>query len=451
MARLPRLALATLPFGPEPAPACLAFLAAWTAQGSSAQHFRSWACPIGTASIAAATGLPGRHLDPWLMPNEVCRAVFDRGARHGDLAVVEGTLHDEALVADRRQQARPGNLAPIAEALELPTAAIVPCRGLSGLHLPVLPKRVEAIILDGLEDADEFPALRQVFEVLTRRPVLGALEALPDLRSSLLDLPRDQSPPAEWLSRLASSFNRFADWNAIRELSESRPFPESSLRYPAVGPRKFLVAYAQDEAFGGYFPDTLETLEALGADLVEFSPLRDERLPEGVDLAIIGCGFPDRHAAELSQNHSFINALRVHVCRDRRLYAEGGGLAYLGRSLILEDGKRYPAAGILPFDAELRGRPTGPTPVSRVLSRDCWLGRAGQSLRGYRCGRWRLRPAPDPLGCPGGTGVLTGSSDIYFHRQAVGSLIHLHLAALPEVVASFASASRGALTKQAKT
>ena len=91
------------------------------------------------------------------------------------------------------------------------------------------------------------------------------------------------------------------------------------------------MAYAQDEAFGGYFPDTIEALEALGADLVEFSPLRDEALPDGVGLVMIGCGLPDHHADELASNHSMIAALGEHVCLGRRIYSEGGGTAYLGR------------------------------------------------------------------------------------------------------------------------
>src|SRR5207248_7820503 len=130
-----------------------------------------------------------------------------------------------------------------------------------------------------------------------------------------------------------ASFLRFADVGAIRTLARSRPFSTfgESEPEPRRGHR-FRVAYAQDEAFGAYFPDTLEALEALGAELVEFSPLRDESLPEAVDLVMIGCGFADRYADALAENLSLIAALRSHVCRGQRIYSEGGGTAYLGRS-----------------------------------------------------------------------------------------------------------------------
>ena len=146
------------------------------------------------------------------------------------------------------------------------------------------------------------------------------------------------------------------------------------------------MAYAQDEAFGGYFPDTIEALEALGADLVEFSPLRDEALPDGVDLVMIGCGLPDHHADELAANHSMIAALGEHVCLGRRIYSEGGGTAYLGRRMII-GGRCYRGAGILPFDAELIPDPPPPIPVARRLLHDSLAGAP-------RHGRPRLQERP---------------------------------------------------------
>ena len=211
-----------------------------------------------------------------------------------------------------------------------------------------------------------------------------------------------------------------------------------------AGSPGFRVAYAHDEAFGCYFPDTLEALESLGAELVEFSPMRDGALPDGVDLVMIGCGFPDLHAPELASNFSMIAALRQHVCRGQRIYSEGGGTAYLGRSMII-DGEAIPGAGILPFDAELASNPTPPAPVVRTLLRDCWIGPRGAQVRGYKSGRWNLRPSVQPFECPSCFGSLSRDDDLYFRHHAVGSLIHLHLGALPEVVAAFAGPHRPSL------
>src|SRR5262249_18720596 len=149
------------------------------------------------------------------------------------------------------------------------------------------------------------------------------------------------------------------------------------------------------------------------------------------------CGFPDLHADALAENLSLIVALRSHVCRGQRIYTEGGGTAYLGRSMVLS-GRRVPGAGILPFDAELLPEPAPPAPVPWTLPRDCWLGPRGTVVRGYKSGRWRLIPGADPLDCPTCFGSLTSQDDVFFHHHAVGGLVHLHLGALAEVVAAFA-------------
>jgi len=379
------------------------------------------------------------------MPDDLCRRLFVRGAQRSDLCLVEGTLEQPKSRPDCAPHDRPGGLRPIVEALDLPVVALVSCQPLSEFHLPYLPPQVDAILLDGLEDPAQYEVYRSLVTLISRKPVLGAVEALPEVRAALRLTPRDRMVPEEVIGKLGASFLRFADLKAIRQLATSRPFPQFTVRPDPAPANRFRVAYAQDEAFGSYFPDTLEALESLGAELVEFSPLRDETLPDGVDLVMIGCGFPDRYADALTANLSLISSLRNHVCRGQRIYSEGGGTAYLGRFMIL-DGRRVPGAGILPFDAELRAFPKPPSPVTRVLSQDSWLGAKGTEVRGYKARRWRLIPGVVPMACPNCYGTLTSQCDITYHHHAIGSLIHLHLGALPQVVSAFAGPHRASLS-----
>lgn len=445
MPRLPRLALATPAHGSEPTLASLAVLAGLASAGWRVQHFRAKARPFGSAAVDQLTGLPERHLDDWLMPPDVCRAVFLRGTRNADIAVVEGTLEPVDRGPEHFPFDRPGPLAPLIEALDLPTVAVVPCRTLAELHLPSLPSAFQGILLDGLERPEEYEPIRRLVEAVARKPVLGAIDALPLARCVLDGMAPDEPIPEPLIAALRSSFLRFADLNAWRALAEGRPFEttDSAEQRPPVGSR-FRVAYAQDEAFGGYYPDTLEMLEMMGAELVEFSPLRSGDLPRGIDLVMIGCGFPERHAVDLEANVSLVAALHCHLCDGRRIYTEGGGTIYLGRTFTVA-GRTHRGAGIFPFDATLRDQPRGPTPVTRTLSRSSWIGPAGATVRGYRCSRWSLCPAPDPDVCRTQSGTLTPQRDIHFRHHAIGSLIHLHLGALPQVVESFVGPHRPSL------
>ncbi len=446
MTYLPRLALATPATGTEPSSAALAWLAGLTDCRWRVQHFRSRACPTGTQAVGQVTGLPGRHLDSWLMPPGVLRKLFARGARQAELALVEGTLDDNPDPCGRPNYDQPGQLFPLAEALDLPVVAVLPCPSREGYHLPRIPEGVDAVFLDELPSPEDFESFRRMVMMTTKKPVIGAVEAFPEVRAALREAPRELPLAEELFARLGASFLRFADLGAIRNLAGSRPFAWLPTAPEPRRARRFRVAYAQDEAFGAYFPDTLEALESLGADLVEFSPLRDETVPDRADLVMIGCGFPDRYADALAENVNLIASLRSHVCKGLRIYSEGGGTAYLGRSLILEGGRRVAGAGILPFNAELLPNPSPPTPVTRTLTRDCWLGPSGTVVQGYKSGRWRLLPGADPLDCPSCFGSLTSQDDIYFHHHAVGGLIHLHLGALAEVVAAFAGPHPASLT-----
>lgn len=449
---VPRLALATASAGPDPSTAGLAMLAGLAAKRWRVQHFRSRACPTANAAVVAASGLPGRHLDAWLMPSDVRRSLFALGTFGVDFAVVEGTL--ETPLAPRSCGAAdvPGNLAPLIQDLDLPVVAVVSLIGRDGgsFHLPHLPAGAEAVILDGLESPEDLERIGRLIRLTRGLPIVGAVELLPEARRAVESAPLGDVPRAA-IEALGESFARHADFNALATLAagrdaQGRPGPDAA-PFPLVHPAARLrVAYARDAAFGCYFPDTFEALASMGADLVEFSPIRDDALPRDVDLVMVGCGAPDLHAAELAANLSMTAALRQHVCRGKRIYAEGGGAAYLSGTMIV-DGRAFPGVGIFPCEAELSADPHPPTPVTRTLTRDCWLGPRGAEVRGYLSGRWTLRPNDQAFDCPSCFGPLSRARDLYFRHHAVGGLIHLHLAALPEVVAAFAGPHQPSLNR----
>jgi len=451
---VPRIALATSSVGPDPSTAGLAMLAGLTARRWRVQHFRSRACPTANAAVAEASGLPGRHLDAWLMPPEVCRSLFALGAFGSNLALVEGTLETPLGLRSCGAADVPGSLAPLARDLDLPIIAVVSLVDRDGdrgtFHLPHLPPDTEAVILDGVRSTDDLERIGRLIRLARGLPVVGAVDLLPQARWEVESAPLGGAPRRA-IEALGESFAKHADLKAIEALAASRDFPGCAearrARPPVAHPSgRLRVAYARDEAFGCYFPDTFEALASLGAELVEFSPIRDGALPEGVDLVMVGCGAPDLHAAELASNLSMTAALRQHVCRGKRIYAEGGGAAYLAGTMIIE-GRHYPGVGIFPCEAELAADPHPPTPVTRTLTRDCWLGPRKTEVRGYLSGRWIVRPNDQAFDCPSCYGALSRDRDLYFRHHAVGGLIHLHLAALPKVVATFAGPHQPSLNR----
>ena len=248
MIELPRLGLAVAGTGPEPSMAGLALLAGLNSRRLRVQHFRSKACPTSTGVVRQLTGLPGRHLDAWLMPPEVCRAIFIRGAEHADLAIVEGTYDQPSPSLEPAHYHRPGGLGPIARALDLPTVAVVPCPRWGDFHLPNLPPSVDAILLDDLADPADFDRFRHLVSSLTRKPVVGAVESLPEIRRALADVSTHEMLPDDVVGQLAASFLRFADLDLLNEMARSRLITPICRKITECAARpRVRVAYAQDE------------------------------------------------------------------------------------------------------------------------------------------------------------------------------------------------------------
>jgi cobyrinic acid a,c-diamide synthase len=116
------------------------------------------------------------------------------------------------------------------------------------------------------------------------------------------------------------------------------------------------IGVIRDSAFQFYYPDNLEALESAGAELVFISPLRDAALT-AIDALYIGGGFPETHAEPLSKNLLFKNEIKSAAEKGLPIYAECGGLMYLGESLVLD--KAYPMAGVIPVVFGFSKKPQG--------------------------------------------------------------------------------------------
>jgi cobyrinic acid a,c-diamide synthase len=435
MSILPRLAVGSIQPEADLQAVLWALLGALDQDGVRTQSFVSRSCFTPHDAASVVTGNCTRHLDSWLMTPELCRQVFLRATEGAEMAIVDGRYD----VATKSQ--RGGSLDTLCDWLDLPRLTVVDCTLLSNCRIPQRPN-VDAILLDRIACECDVYRWQTVLESLWGIPVIGAMPTAIELRRQVGALKIGQKPPRDLCTELGKEFRAATRLNQIFELATRRGVPDewyerqraAEFTTRQLSAQKVRVAVAYDDAFHCYFPDALDMLELSGADVRVFSPLHDECLPGDTDIVYLGCGSPQDHAAALAANHCMVTALNEHVCAGRRVYAEGGGLAYLCQHVQLADGTLAPMVGALRAIARRAPARTPPEPVEVTMSEDSWLGPAGARFRGYRNGNWLL----EPTGC---TKRMIAEPehelDIIGRHQVIGSRIHLNFAAQPALLAGF--------------
>ena len=217
-----------------------------------------------------------------------------------------------------------------------------------------------------------------MIHLAAKLPVIGAIEAMPAARDALEKAPRDRRLPEELIDALARRFlearrrgSDCANWLAparFRSRPISPAWADRNRRLPAVS--AWLTPRMRRSAATS--PILWKRSKPWGPTWSSSRHCATRGCPTGVDLVMIGCGYPDHHADLLASNVSMIASLREHVCRGRRIYSEGGGTAYLGRRMII-DGRRLPGSGDLAVRRRALARPetTGSRharPAARLLA-----------------------------------------------------------------------------------
>jgi cobyrinic acid a,c-diamide synthase len=383
-----------------------------------------------------ASGRPPRNLDGWMLRPEVNLERFARASADADVAVIEGVM---GLFDGSEGKSDRGSTAEMAKLLGLPVVLVIDASAMARSAAALIHGyasfdpclRVAGVILNNVGGNAHADMIRDALGGSI--PIVGALPRVPDLvmpeRHLGLHLPHEAR--SDYVDRLAALIEERVDLDQLlaATLTERRPAAPA----PSVPTPSARVGVARDEAFCFYYTDNLELLEQAGAELVEFSPIRDA-LPDDLDGLYFGGGYPELHAAELAGNVGTREAIRDFAAAGGPVYAECGGLMYLADSLEL-DGDRHPFCGVLPFGTRM------PAPLTLAyveISTSGGLFGSGHRARGHFFHRSELS-GEDAAQCS--YHVVTSRGNEAEEGYSVGNVLasyaHLHFASEPSLAAAF--------------
>jgi cobyrinic acid a,c-diamide synthase len=261
--------------------------------------------------------------------------------------------------------------AALAILLDLPVFLVIDARGMTRGIAPLIlgyqafdrDIHIAGVILNNLGGSRHEAKLRAVIEHYTDVQVVGAIHH--DERLSIVErhlglMPSNESDVAiAKISQIGDAIGEQVDLDKLLALSKREPLnaPHKAAARTLHCGNKVRIGIARDRAFGFYYADDLDALEAAGAELVPFDALRDTHLPE-IDALYIGGGFPETCAAELEANGTLRAQIKQAIDNGMPAYAECGGLMYLSRSIEYQ-GRTYQMVGAIPGDVKMHEKPIG--------------------------------------------------------------------------------------------
>ncbi len=367
---LPRVVISGLRGGSGKTTLSLGIIQALRDRGTKVAPFKKGPDYIDPFWHTEAAGTTCRNLDPYLMGRDQVRASFAHFTRGFAAAVVEGNRG----LYDGMDAAGSQSTAELAKWLQAPVVLVLDCTmtGRTVAALALGCRRFDAeldlagVILNPVGNPRQEKVIRRALEESVGLPVLGAIPRLelnlPERHMGLVP-PQEHRRVAQALHQAARSVAAHVDMEALWRIMSAAPAledgepPRGLLPGEPPPARTVRIGVVRDAAFGFYYPENLEALANFGAELVFCSALEDPELPP-VDALYLGGGFPETHARRLSGNRGFRDSLRRAAARGLPVYAECGGMMYLGGELVVE-GRGHAMAGVLPLDFIMHTRPQG--------------------------------------------------------------------------------------------
>ena len=335
-------------------------------------------------------GAKSANLDLHFFSENTLRYLLIKNAADRDVSIIEGVMgyYDGMGITTTRASSY-----EVAKTTNSPVVLVVSAKGASLSVLATIQgfltlypdNNIKGVILNQCT-AMTYGALAKVIEERLGIRAFGYLPKMADcaLESRHLGLvtAAEVENLREKLFSLAQQAEKTIDLDGLLALAEDADSVGCEpVELPRMEPIR--IAVAKDNAFCFYYEDSLEAMKEMGADIVFFSPLSDEELPDNIHGLYLGGGYPELYAEELSNNTSMLESIRVALKDGLPCIAECGGFMYLTEAIA-----EHPMVGFLTGKCFDNGKLTRFGYVTLRAKENNMLCKAREKISGHEFHHW---------------------------------------------------------------
>lgn len=388
--KTPRLLLAGTSSGCGKTTVTCAILQALVNRGLKVGAFKCGPDYIDPMFHSRIIGAKSANLDLHFFSENTLKYLLQKNAADRDVSIIEGVMgyYDGLGLSTTRASSY-----EVAKVTDSPVVLVVNAKGASLSVLATVQgfltfcpdSHIRGVILNQCT-AMTYKALAKAIEDKLGIRVLGYLPKLADcaLESRHLGLvtAAEITDLKEKLQKLAHQAEKTIDLEGLLTLAkEAPPITCDPIALPKLEPVR--IAVAKDNAFCFYYADSLEALEEMGAEIIEFSPIHQKKLPENIHGLYLGGGYPELYARQLSDNKTMLESIRNALQKGLPCIAECGGFMYLTEAI-----GEYPMVGFLPGNCFDNGKLTRFGYVTLRAGMDNMLCKAGEQIPAHEFHHW---------------------------------------------------------------
>ncbi len=452
----PRILISALRGGAGKTMLSIGIAAAWKESGKKIIPFKKGPDYIDAGWLALAAGCSCYNLDNFLIPKEQIIHSFYSNSRNCDIAVIEGNrgLYDGMDIYGSTSTAE------LAKLLNTPVVLCIDCtkstRSMAAVVMGCMKfdpdLTIKGVILNRVAGPRHEKIARKSIEYYCNIPVFGAIPKLkldnfPERHMGLIPTP-EHAWAKDAIDEASKIARQHIDLDALVKIAMNIGKPPLSLerkdkiiniekendnRVHTMGDDVPRIGVIKDSAFQFYYPENIEALENAGAQIVFISPLNSDQIPM-VDGLYIGGGFPETHARELVLAERFRRQLKDLAEKGLPVYAECGGLMYLGEKLVLNN-ESFPMAGVLPVVFGFSKRPQGHGYTIMEIDQSNPYYKVGTILKGHEFHysmvlNWRGKDNDMVFKVKRGAG-FTNKRDGLCYKNVLATYTHIHALGTP--------------------